>query len=54
MMNITDKNSKKYYLPTCCMLILSNVFKKTGYSDEAVFMYYDDTDLYIRINDAGY
>lgn len=42
------------YAPTCCMLIHRNVFDKIGYIDETVFMYFDDTDLCVRINDAGY
>lgn len=42
------------YAPTCCMLIHRDVFKKIGYIDETVFMYFDDTDLCVRMNDAGY
>lgn len=42
------------YAPTCCMLIHRNVFGKIGYIDETVFMYFDDTDLCVRLNDAGY
>lgn len=42
------------YAPTCCMLIHRNVFKKIGYEDEIVFMYFDDTDLCVRMNDAGF
>lgn len=42
------------YAPTCCMLIHRNVFSKIGLIDETVFMYFDDTDLCVRINDAGY
>lgn len=42
------------YSPTCCMLIHKNIFEKIGYIDETVFMYFDDTDLCVRLNDAGY
>lgn len=42
------------YSPTCCMLIHRDVFDKIGYIDETVFMYFDDTDLCVRMNDAGY
>lgn len=49
-----DKERIIGYAPTCCMLIHRNVFEKIGYIDETVFMYFDDTDLCVRINDAGY
>lgn len=42
------------YSPTCCMLIHRDVFEKIGYIDETVFMYFDDTDLCVRMNDAGF
>lgn len=42
------------YAPTCCMLIHRAVFEKIGYIDETVFMYFDDTDLCVRMNDAGF
>lgn len=42
------------YAPTCCMMLHQSVFKKIGYIDENVFMYFDDTDLCVRINDAGF
>lgn len=42
------------YSPTCCMLIHNSVFEKIGNIDEKTFMYFDDTDLCVRINDAGY
>lgn len=49
-----DKECVIGYAPTCCMLIHREVFKKIGYIDETVFMYFDDTDLCVRMNDAGY
>lgn len=42
------------YAPTCCMLMHRNIFEKIGYIDETVFMYFDDTDLCVRMNDAGF
>ena len=36
------------------MLVHKSVFEKIGYIDEKVFMYFDDTDLCVRMNDAGY
>ena len=42
------------YSPTCCMLLHRNVFEKIGYIDETVFMYFDDTDLCVRLNENGY
>ena len=42
------------YAPTCCMLIHRKIFEKIGLEDEIVFMYFDDTDLCVRITDAGF
>lgn len=42
------------YAPACCMLIPSNVFQKIGLMDEKIFMYFDDTDYCVRLQDAGY
>lgn len=42
------------YAPTCAMLFHRNVIDKIGYEDEAMFMYWDDTDLCVRIVEAGY
>lgn len=42
------------YSPTCCMLIHRKVFEEIGAIDETVFMYFDDTDLCVRMNDAGF
>lgn len=41
------------YAPTCCMLIHRDVFDKVGYIDEQMFMYFDDTDFCVRMNDIG-
>lgn len=42
------------YAPTCCMLLHRNVIEKIGYEDEILFMYFDDTDICVRMNDAGF
>lgn len=49
-----DEESIIGYAPTCCMLIHRNVIEKIGYEDETVFMYFDDTDICVRMNDAGF
>lgn len=41
------------YAPTCCMLIHKSVFENIGNIDEKTFMYFDDTDLCVRMIDAG-
>lgn len=41
------------YAPTCCMLIHADIFRKVGFMDEKVFMYYDDTDFCVRLIDNG-
>lgn len=42
------------YAPTCSMLIHNSILKKIGKIDESTFMYFDDTDLCVRITDSGY
>lgn len=39
---------------TCFALIHTAVFKKTGQMDEKYFVYYDDTDFFLRANRRGY
>ena len=48
-----DEVKKIDYAPTCCMLIHRDVIARVGYEDEAVFMYFDDTDMCVRIIEAG-
>lgn len=38
----------------CCMLIKKEVLEKIGSFDERYFLYYEDSDLSIRIKRAGY
>lgn len=48
-----DKESFIDYSPTCCMLLHRSVFERIGYIDEKMFMYYDDTDLCVRLKENG-
>ncbi|EKD58953.1 MAG: glycosyl transferase family protein [uncultured bacterium] len=42
------------YLSGCSMLIKKDVFKKIGLFDERYFLYYEDADLSLRANRAGF
>lgn len=42
------------YLIAASALVRSEVFEKVGLFDERFFMYWEDTDLFIRIKRAGY
>ncbi len=42
------------YTPTCCLLIHRSIFEKVGLMDEKYFLYYDDTDFCVRVNNAGF
>lgn len=48
-----DKNTEVDYVPFLC-LIRKKVLQKVGYLDERYFSTYEDTDLMIRVKDAGY
>ncbi|HWA96166.1 MAG TPA: glycosyltransferase family 2 protein [Terracidiphilus sp.] len=41
------------YVPTCCVLITSDVFKLVGFMDERYFVYWDDTDFMYRAKKLG-
>lgn len=41
------------YIPTCCVLIMKEVFEKVGLMDERYFVYADDTDFMYRAMKAG-
>lgn len=41
------------YAPTCCMLINNILFQKVGLFDEKYFMYFDDTDFCVRLQEKG-
>jgi GT2 family glycosyltransferase len=42
------------YASTCCMLIETIVFSKTGLMDERYFVYYDDTDFCARLKKLNF
>lgn len=48
-----DEKKLISYAPTCAMLVHRKVFEKTGFMDEKVFMYFDDTDFCVKVLDAG-
>ena len=41
------------YAPTCCMLVKSIVFNRTGLMDEKYFVYFDDTDFCLKAYRLG-
>jgi GT2 family glycosyltransferase len=41
------------YVPTCCVLIRSDVFRRIGVMDKHYFVYADDTDFMYRAFKAG-
>jgi GT2 family glycosyltransferase len=49
-----DKALETDFITGTCMLVRSDVIKKTGLFDEKYFMYYEDTDLSLRIRRKGY
>lgn len=48
-----DKVRLVTYVPTCCVLIKSDVFRKVGLMDERYFVYWDDTDFMYRAMKSG-
>lgn len=49
-----DERQYVNFAPACCMLLHRSVFERVGYFDEAFFMYYEDTDLCVRLLENGY
>lgn len=45
---------KNDYIPMCCTLIPTKVFKRVGLLDESFFLYFEDVDYAIRLNEQGY
>ena len=41
------------YVPTCCVLIKSELFKQVGFMDEKYFVYVDDVDWMFRAHKFG-
>jgi len=48
-----DELKNVEYASTCCMLLHNSIFDRVGMIDEKLFMYYDDADLCVKLNDAG-
>lgn len=42
------------YITGCMMLVKAEVVEKVGVMDESYFLYYEETDWNVRINQAGY
>ena len=51
---ISDKVSEVDYINGCCVLIKSEVIKKTGFMREDYFMYVEDIDYIYRLKKFGY
>jgi len=49
-----DKLSETDFATGTCMLISRKALEKVGLFDEKYFMYYEDTDLSVRVNKAGF
>jgi len=47
-----DKPRRVNYVPTCCTLISSDVFRLIGYFDTRYFVYFDDVDFMYRAMQA--
>lgn len=48
-----DRPERISYAPTCCVLIKSSLFMKTGLMDEKYFVYMDDVDFMYRAHRLG-
>ena len=48
-----DEMEETAFLNGCCMLIHNSIFEQVGKFDEKMFMYFEDTDLGIRAQEAG-
>ncbi|MGE3840938.1 MAG: glycosyltransferase family 2 protein [Vicinamibacterales bacterium] len=42
------------FVDTCCLLVPRAALARVGPMDEAIFMYYDDSDFVARAREAGY
>jgi len=43
-----DEPRRVTYTPTCCLMIRSSVFERTGFMDSKYFVYHDDVDFLYR------
>lgn len=49
----TDQCINVNFMTGCCMLVHTDIIKKVGFFDEDFFMYYEDTDLSLRMYENG-
>lgn len=49
-----SRPSRVGQLSGCCLMLKKEALDKTGMLDENYFMYYEDSDMCLRINKAGY
>jgi GT2 family glycosyltransferase len=49
-----DKKEQTEFASGCCFLIKAEVLKKVGMFDKKYFLYYEDTDLCMRVKKSGY
>jgi len=49
-----DKEVRTDFATGCCSLFSASVLKKVGLYDKRYFMYFEDVDLSVRLNKAGY
>lgn len=47
--NLADQETEVSFMTGCCMFIHTDIFRKIGLFDENYFMYYEDTDLSLRM-----
>jgi GT2 family glycosyltransferase len=50
----TEKDRQVDYVMGCAIFIRAKVLRQVGLFDESLFMYYEDMDLSLRIQAAGY
>lgn len=49
-----EKEEAVTFAPACCMLIPNKIFLDIGCFNEKYFMYFEDTDFCMRLQEAGY
>lgn len=49
-----DESSETNFATGCCMMVKKEVFEKVGLFNEKYFLYYEDSDLSIRVRKAGF
>ncbi len=49
-----DKESETDFATGCCSLFSALALREVGFYNERYFMYFEDTDLSVRLNKAGY